>query len=566
MNTNAIVPSRGYPFVLLLGAFAAAALGASAETVLTRIWPDLPQMLMAMIAALIGAVAMVLIIFPIRIRPLATMLSNLRDLASGRNVEETSGLRSMRVGGGDYSETADALRRSRVLVQQLAENGSKIAIAAAEVSFVAERIKDKVHQEVAEINSVSESTKRIAQTVDDVAQRTASAATSALDTRSATREGQKAIGETTEQLELTRRKAANSSTLITGLAAQSKEILRISEVIGDIAEQTNLLALNAAIEAARAGEHGRGFAVVADEVRNLASKTSEATRAIGITTGEITQAIEHVVSDIQELMVEVDSGAVRADEARSRLDSIANYSDNVEAQVRAISEGSEENAAEVEQISQAISTLSNHLEDTEDQVSGIAGQALNLAELAEFIHDILGDLDLGTVHEQIRRLGNEAAGAVQAVFEQAVEQGQISMDELFDRNYVPIPGTSPTKYKTRFDEFTDKVLPAIQEPILQRHAEVSYAGAVDNKGYFPTHNRCYSQPLTGNYEKDLVNNRTKRIFTDRTGSRCGSHTKRFLLQTYKRDTGEVMHDVSVPIYVHGRHWGGFRIGYRSTTE
>ncbi|MCG5499726.1 methyl-accepting chemotaxis protein, partial [Ectothiorhodospira sp. B14B] len=130
-------------------------------------------------------------------------------------------------------------------------------------------------------------------------------------------------------------------------------------------------------------------------------------------------------------------------------------------------------------------------------------------------------------------------------------------------NYKPIPGTDPVKHRTRFDEFTDKVLPAIQEPILDRHAHVSYAGAVDDRGYFPTHNRRYSQPLTGDYQRDLINNRTKRIFKDRTGSRCGSHQKPYLLQTYKRDTGEVMHDLSVPIYVKGRHWGGFRIGYRS---
>lgn len=69
--------------------------------------------------------------------------------------------------------------------------------------------------------------------------------------------------------------------------------------------------------------------------------------------------------------------------------------------------------------------------------------------------------------------------------------------------------------------------------------------------------------MTGDYDIDLANNRTKRIFGDRTGSRCGSNRKAFLLQTYKRDTGEVMHDLSVPIYVNGLHWGGFRIGYRS---
>lgn len=85
---------------------------------------------------------------------------------------------------------------------------------------------------------------------------------------------------------------------------------------------------------------------------------------------------------------------------------------------------------------------------------------------------------------------------------------------------------------------------------------------MDRKGYFPTHNKKYSQPLTGKYEVDLVHNRGKRIFADRTGQRAGSNTQPLLLQTYKRDTGEILHDLSVPIMVRGRHWGGFRIGFR----
>lgn len=566
MKRKAVIPGRGHSLFLLLSLFVAIMAGVGAEAIISLLLPALPQLGLSAVGVLVAAAAMSMMIFSWRVKPLIRMLSRLRQLANGSMLDDDSDRQFAHLCVSDYAVAVEALKRSREHVQQLAENGSKIAIAAAEVSFVAERIKDKVHQEVAEINGISESGQRIAMTADDVAQRTASAATSALDTRNATHDGQKAIADTTEQLARTRQKAAESSSLITGLAEQSKEILRVSEVIGDIAEQTNLLALNAAIEAARAGEHGRGFAVVADEVRNLAGKTADATRAIGKTTEEITQAIEHVVDDIQTLMVDVDSGATQADEVRTRLDSIVSYSDNVEAQVRAIQEGSEDNAAEVEQISHAISSLGNHLGDTEEQVSGIADQALNLAELAESIHDILGDIELDTLHDRMRHLAIDAANAVQTVFEQAVEKRQIGMDDLFDRNYVPISNTAPPKYKTCFDAFTDKVLPDIQEPLLKKYPEIAYAGAVDDKGYFPTHNRCYSQPLTGDYEKDLVNNRTKRIFTDRTGSRCGSHTKTFLLQTYKRDTGEVMHDLSVPIYVGKRHWGGFRIGYRTASE
>ncbi len=140
--------------------------------------------------------------------------------------------------------------------------------------------------------------------------------------------------------------------------------------------------------------------------------------------------------------------------------------------------------------------------------------------------------------------------------------GELDEKALFSEQYQPISNTKPQKYHTSYDRYTDQHFPAIQEPILQRLPQVLYAGAVDRKGYFPTHNKKFSQPLTGDYEKDLLQNRSKRLFNDRTGSRCGSNTAAMLLQTYKRDTGEILHDLSVPIMVNGRHWGGFRIGFK----
>ncbi|MEO9273363.1 hypothetical protein ABFY09_00780 [Marinomonas sp. 5E14-1] len=87
--------------------------------------------------------------------------------------------------------------------------------------------------------------------------------------------------------------------------------------------------------------------------------------------------------------------------------------------------------------------------------------------------------------------------------------------------------TNPQKYSTAYDVFSDQTFPAIQEAVLDKYEEVMFAGAVDVNGYFPTHNKKLSQPLSGDFEKDLVNNRTKRIFNDPTGSRCGAHTDTF---------------------------------------
>ena len=90
-----------------------------------------------------------------------------------------------------------------------------------------------------------------------------------------------------------------------------------------------------------------------------------------------------------------------------------------------------------------------------------------------------------------------------------------------------------------------------------------YAAEVDFNGYLPTHNKCFSKPVTGNYEIDMMQSRTKRMFSDATSMRCSQHTDKFLLQTNRRDTGEIMHDLSVPIYVQGKHWGCFRVGFKA---
>jgi methyl-accepting chemotaxis protein len=171
-----------------------------------------------------------------------------------------------------------------------------------------------------------------------------------------------------------------------------------------------------------------------------------------------------------------------------------------------------------------------------------------------------------TQHDMIRTAARDAAAKIEKLFEEAIATGRITHESLFDRTYTAIPDTNPQKYSSRFDTFTDQVLPEVQDKILDEMPNVAYAGAIDNKGYTPTHNLKFSQPLTGNYKIDLANNRTKRFFSDQAGMRCATNTKPFLLQTYMRDTGEVMHDLSVPIYVGNKHWGAFRIGYRSNLE
>ena len=96
------------------------------------------------------------------------------------------------------------------------------------------------------------------------------------------------------------------------------------------------------------------------------------------------------------------------------------------------------------------------------------------------------------------------ARQIAARFEADVEQGRISLEDLFDRQYQAIPGTQPPKFHTRFDRYTDQVLPAIQEPLLPRHEGLVFAIACTQQGYVPTHNLAFSQPLTGDDKVDAM--------------------------------------------------------------
>jgi len=146
------------------------------------------------------------------------------------------------------------------------------------------------------------------------------------------------------------------------------------------------------------------------------------------------------------------------------------------------------------------------------------------------------------------------------IIEEAIDNGVFSVKDTFDTDYVMIPGFEPPKYHTKYDSYLDKAILSLQDEFLKDDSVV-FAVTVDINGYLPTHNTRYQQPITGNQQTDLTGNRTKRIFNDEIGLAAARNTKLAFQQIYNRDTGEKMWDISSPIYVKGKHWGGFRIGF-----
>ena len=487
---------------------------------------------------------------------------------------------------GDLSRRAPVLRGNAVAVAASAYNAliesfqgivTRIVFNSKQVGATAERLivnaketADGSQKQTAAAESAAEAVAEMSISIEDVAahaEETRNIAQAACEHSS---RGVDIVGKAAEEIEQIARSVEQSAQVVAALGARSEAIIGIVKVIHDIADQTNLLALNAAIEAARAGEQGRGFAVVADEVRKLAERTTAATGEIGTMIHAITSETQSAISSIEKGSVQAKNGA---DLARQAAEALAQINRGAEETLQQIGSIGVAIAAQTEKgrnIAGHVSSIMEIADRSNTCAQQTLAEAAQLNYLAVNLEEVGSIFKLGAsgevamrLHQRMPEVVQAAAAEVGQQLETALARGQLAEADLFDENYQPIANTKPPKYHTRYDGFADKVLPPLQEPLLEKNSEFTYAICCDINGYVPTHNRRFAQPLSGDEKKDFINNRTKRLFSDPVGKRCGAHETPFLLQTYRRDTGEIMHDISAPIYVRGRHWGGFRIGYRT---
>lgn len=477
-------------------------------------------------------------------------------LASGSDGPNSARASSAR----DNASSDDASNMVRRFAEEATGVGHQIVDIACNVKELGARLQGQngslqgIGSDMRALGAENQRIASGAQTSLDVAQRANDdIANSAAAVRSSLDSIQRLVATVSEQRDL--------------LQVFQEALSKVSKVaagIDAITRQTNLLALNATIEAARAGAAGRGFGVVASEVKALAGQTALATSEISATVGELTARAN----------VLIEKGRHSAELARSvDASSSVIYStfDSIERTVGNLvheSAGIQSAAAAVDQRSQSL------IAGVEDLVEGFRLSAANIGRVETRIGELqlAGEAlitisvesgakteDAPFVFEVVRR-----AEIVAAALEAAVDQGTLSVEALFDRAYKPIANSNPQQFTAAYVSVFDRIVTPLIDEALQFAPEVVFCAPVDVNGYLPTHNSKFSRPPGTDPVWNAANCRNRRIFNDRVGLGAGRNEKPFLVQTYMRDMGGTfapMVDVSAPIVVKGRHWGGLRLAY-----
>ncbi len=314
-------------------------------------------------------------------RPVINVVEASREIAEGDLT------RRIVVKGGDemglMAETLNCMiEKLNSFFASITENITRIKGQSERLSDFSEHMQAGIRQQSSQIEQVASAATEMSQTIIDMAQNASNSSESARNSYDTAQKGMNAVREVVESIQSLAEEIEDASARLQMLGKRSEEIGEILMVIQDIADQTNLLALNAAIEAARAGEQGRGFAVVADEVRKLAEKTAQATDDIAGRIKAIQGETEMTITVMKRSTESFRASVEKANNAGDALNEIVDSSRQVMDMVQRIATATEEQSSAAEQVSQSMEVVAGIVKDNASQVDSLkelSDELLNIA-------------------------------------------------------------------------------------------------------------------------------------------------------------------------------------------
>jgi methyl-accepting chemotaxis protein len=430
-------------------------------------------------------------------------------------------------------ETAAAVpSASERLVDQLANKigglGVELADVAGNVQEVANRVSGQSErfghlQQTAE--TMVSANHNIANASQAVQTATSAAVGDITQSRTAVDTAVKHIAELIEAV-------GRIETRLGAVGSALAQVAKVSGSIEAIAKQTNLLALNATIEAARAGDAGRGFAVVASEVKNLAEATRKATRLIGDTVRDLDGQVGNLIGESSDASLRAKSAGEGAEQIQGIIVRVQEGFTSVGQEIDGVAKAATSNLAHCDVVIEQLGHLAEGVDLSSNDLKRADERVARLLDVSEALIAMIADSGVETSDAPLIRAVVDAAKRISETFEAAIAHGEISLDQLMDENYREIPGTNPKQYLTNFVEFTDRILPPIQDPIQKSDPRIVFCVAWARGGYLPTHNPNYRLPQGGDPVWNNANCRNRRLFNDRTVKQFRADEGRLLADPY----------------------------------
>ncbi|HEY3730182.1 MAG TPA: methyl-accepting chemotaxis protein [Steroidobacteraceae bacterium] len=452
------------------------------------------------------------------------------------------------------------------LINELASRIGNLGVEVADIAGNLDEVTTRATQQATQFKQLQTATENMVsgnREIDRAARETQSAASTA---GAEIAESRARIGEAVQHIGQLTGAVGRIEERLGSFRSVLKQIGDVASTIETIAKHTRLLALNAAVEAARAGEAGRGFAVVAAEVRNLAEGTRKATDRIGEIVRDLGNQIGGLIGESNAASEHADHAGKGAAQVQGVIIRADDAFKTVGREIDAIAGSAEENLRHCDATTSRLVELASGVAASTTNLSQADQRVDGLLSLSETLIEYIAESGVETTETPLIRVVIDTAKRITAEFAAGIARGELTVGQLFDENYREIPGTNPKQYLTDYVDFTDRVLPPIQDPLQKIDPRIVFCVAWAKGGFLPTHNPNYRKPQGPDPEWNAANCRNRRLFDDRAVRKVAQNRKSFLLQTYRRNMGGgkfvLMKDLSSPIFVDGRHWGAFRMGFQ----